>query len=181
MQRRPARTAASSPLRESSTTSASRGATASCSSASVVDRGVRLLGGHDVAGEDGEARGVLAPDGVLEHRAHGLLGRRGGDRERPAGRRRLTDDARDAGPAGEPALVHELLVDRGLALVPAGEQLALAVGVARAARWRRTNSGVSSDAIRSLPPPILSLTAYSSSDQLTGSPASANVWLKAGR
>src|SRR5450755_4071566 len=44
-----------------------------------------------------------------------------------------------------------------------------------------TNSSVSSEAIRSLPPPILSFTPYSSSDQRTGNPTSANVSLKAGR
>ena len=36
--------------------------------------------------------------------------------------------------------------------------------------------------MRSLPPPILQLdSAYSSSDHCTGSPASAKVWLNAGR
>src|SRR5688572_791628 len=35
--------------------------------------------------------------------------------------------------------------------------------------------------MRSLPPPIFSRSPYSSSDQTTGRPASANVWLNAGR
>ena len=35
--------------------------------------------------------------------------------------------------------------------------------------------------MRSLPPPMRSFSAYSSSDQRTGRPNSAKVWLKAGR
>ena len=91
------------------------------------------------------------------------------------------DDALDPGPAGKRAGLHELLVVRRLALVPIGEQLALALGIGGQAVRPATNSGVSRLAIRSLPPPIRSFSAYSSGDQRTGSPTSSNVWLKAGR
>ena len=60
---------------------------------------------------------VVGADDVLEHRADRLLGRGRGDGERPAGGERLVDDPGDPGAAGQPAGAHDLLVDRGLALV----------------------------------------------------------------
>ncbi len=44
-----------------------------------------------------------------------------------------------------------------------------------------SSARVKTDAIRSLPPPILSFSAYSASLHSTGSPASAKAALKAGR
>ena len=94
-----------------------------------VDVGGGLLGGHDVPGEHGELRGELGTDGVLEHRADGRLGRRRRDGEPPALRGRLGHDPRDPGPARQDAVGHHRRVVRGLGLVPAGDQVALLVGV----------------------------------------------------
>ena len=52
---------------------------------------------------------------------------------------------------------------------------------ARRSAPRSASGSSNSDAIRSLPPPILSRSPYSSSDHATGRPASANAWLNAGR
>ena len=93
--------------------------------------GAGFFRGHDVPGEDGEAsRPVPAPTACSSTAAHGRLGRGGGDGELPAGRiRRRRQMRRIAGPGGHRSGCDELGVDRGLAPVPSGEQLALALRV----------------------------------------------------
>ena len=80
--------------------------------------------------------------------------------------------------AGQPARADHLLVARRLAPVPVGEQLRLP----SASRGKPVGADEivgQQRAIRSLPPPIPSFSPYSSSDQITGSPTSSKVSLKA--
>ena len=108
--------------------------------------------------------------------------RRRRDREPPALRGRLgRRSARSrAAPGRTPSADHRRVV-RGLGLVPARRS----GRAARRGRWAgarsRRRPGVNTVASRSLPPPIASRCPYSSSLQWIGRPASANVWLNAGR
>ena len=144
--------------------------------------GSGFFAGHDVAGEHGEPRRVAVPTACSSTAATDSCAEVEATARVQPRVERLLDDAGDARlRAGSRPARDDLLVLRGLAPVPVGQQLPLAVGVGRADGWRATNSGVSSDAIRSLPPPICSFSAYSSSDHRTGRPTSAKVWLNAGR
>ena len=136
--------------------------------------GAGFLLRHDVAGQDDvEPVRPLRPDGLLEDRPHRRLRRRRGDGQLPAGVLGLGDDPPDARTRRQPAGGDHLGVDLRSCACATPPARRPALGVGRAARWPRTNSGVSSVAMRSLPPAIWSFSAYASSDHSTGSPNSA--------
>ena len=143
--------------------------------------GSGFLAGTTSPAKSSMPRRLLLADRVLEHRPHGLLGRRRGDGDRPArGQRRVDDRARSRGGRASRRRRPSRCRRRSCACASAPAAPSGPRG-RPAGRARGRNPRSAADAIRSLPPPILSRSPYSSSDQRTGRPSASKVWLNAGR